>query len=143
MKLFIPACGDRITLTVDWTFLLYLESRNMAFAKKRKLVAESADKYGEYEGGESGPALSKVTCTLPAGTVLECDRVYIRTFNKSAIEVGNDYDSITWKVIKKGKAETHGRFWAKLSDCNGLGYDLEPDSLYRDRVKSIKAVMNT
>jgi len=28
MKLFIPACGDRVTLTKSWAFDLYLERRN-------------------------------------------------------------------------------------------------------------------
>lgn len=141
MKLFIPACGDRIVLAQDWTFPLYLERRNMQFAKKLGLVAKDVDSWGVYEGERYRSGYKRVNVTLSAGTIIECDRVYIRTFNKSRLELGNDYDSITWKTIKKGKAETHGRFWTKLCDCNGLEYELQHDSLYRDRVKLVKQVM--
>jgi hypothetical protein len=33
MKLYVPACGDRIVLTQPWTFTLYFERRNDVFAK--------------------------------------------------------------------------------------------------------------
>lgn len=32
-KLYVPACGDRITLIKPWQFPLYLESRNLEFAR--------------------------------------------------------------------------------------------------------------
>ena len=137
MKLFIPACGDRVTLTSDWSFDLYLESRNMRFAEERKLVeAKKSDRWGSYDRGE----LRKVKASLPAGTVLEVDRVYIRQFSKGAVEVGKDYDSITFKVMKGEKPARNQRFWVKLPDVYEIEYDLPLGSLYRDRVKAFKSV---
>ena len=146
MKLFIPACGDRIVLAEPWNFDLYLERRNWKFAEARKLIkapltwdfAHILDGNGRYTG------VRKLEIELPPGTILECCRVYIRSFSKSALKVDNDYDSITWKVIsEKGKALTGQRFWAKLSQCNGIDFSLQPDSIYRDRVKLIKEVMTS
>jgi len=121
----------------------------MQFAEARKLVEikDTHDKWGIWEEparpGYDRGGYKKVEVTIPAGTVIECDRVYIRSFNKARLELGNDYDSITWKVIKGTKVARHGRFWTKLSDCNGLEFELESDSLYRDRVKSVKVVMES
>ncbi len=87
-KLFIPACGDRLTLTATWEFTLYLESRNMKFAAEHKLYeAKGGDFYGAYDRSHN---LKKVKATLPVGTVLECDRVYIRTQNKSRVKAASD-----------------------------------------------------
>jgi len=139
MKLFIPACGDRITLIESWTFDLYLESRNMKFAKTYKLAKESADDWGVYEDNRNG-VLKHVSATLSTGTVLECDRVYVRTFSKSAVKVGDDYDSITWKIMKGEKPAKNSRFWCKLPDCYNIEFELVADSLYRDRVKVFKEI---
>ena len=143
MKLFIPACGDRITLSKPWTFNLWLERRNMKFAKTRGFAGKDAGNYGVWK--REYREYEKVEVTLPVDTVLECDRVYIRTFNKARVNDGDDYDSITWKVIdvKKDKMEKFGRFWTKLVDCNGVDFNLNPDAFYRDRVKSIKAIMQS
>jgi hypothetical protein len=148
MRLYIPACGDRITLTEPWTFRLWLERRNVKFAAARGLIGkDDAPRWGGiYEGSlnrKGGRDFRKVEVTIPAGTVLECDRVYIRTQNKSGVHAEDDYDSITWKVMRGDKQERHGRFWAKLSDCNGLEYDLAHDSLYRDRIKTVRLVMES
>lgn len=145
MKLFIPACGDRIVLTRPWTFLLYYEERNVEFVKTQGLLPQNASKYGHYEGSDFQNGYKNILLTLPAETVLECDRVYIRTFSKSALEVGKDYDSITWREIDpaKGKPKRNSRFWVKLSDCNNIEYRLEPDSIYRDRVKTIRLVQES
>lgn len=139
-RLFIPAVGDRLILTAPWKFRLFLESRNMKFAKS--LAIEDPGK-GRWAPGP----LPKREASLPEGTVLECDRVYIRTFNKSRVQEKDDYDSITWKVMApkaKGKAKGElrpaGRFWVKLPDCYSIEYRLEWDSLYRDRVKVVDQV---
>jgi len=146
MKLFIPACGDRLTLTEPWTFELWLERRNMKFAANRGLVLKDQEReYAVYEGERYRSPIKRVEVTLPAGAVIECDRVYIRGYNKSRLEAGDDYDSVTWKLVDpvKGKAVRHGRFWTKLSDCNGLGFRLEDDALFRDRVKVVRQVMES
>ena len=112
MRLYIPACGDRLTLSAPWTFDLYLEYRNVEFAKTRGLVDKASKGYDFYpKRGEEG--YKKVLAALDSGTVIECDRVYIRTFSKAQVNVATDYDSITWKVIgTKGKAIPKSRFWA-------------------------------
>jgi hypothetical protein len=141
MKLFIPACGDRIILTQSWEFDLYLEHRNMKFAKEMKLVGPNVNNWGVFDEDHD---LKSVRATVPKGTVLECDRVYIRTFSKSALQTGNDFDSISWKCIQdNGKPVKNKRFWAKLPDCYNIEYKLEPDSLYRDRVKAVKIVLES
>jgi hypothetical protein len=148
MKLFVPACGDRLTLTRDWAFDLYLEHRNMRFAKILGLVEKESwdvhegDGVARAFGTEYKPkVLARVHAVLPKGTMLECDRVYIRTFNKGRIQEGDDYDSITWRVIgKNGKPATHQRFWCKLSAACEIEYEIALDGLYRDRVKLMKSV---
>ncbi len=145
MKLFIPACGDRLTLVQPWTFDLYLEHRNLKFAETQGAFTP---KKGEHswdvtEGDRWSGKLKKTQVTIPAGMSLECDRVYIRTFNKSRIHDGDDYDSITWKLVKNDKPVRNGRFWVKLHSCNDIEYDLALDAVYRDRVKAVKAVMET
>jgi hypothetical protein len=136
-RLFIPACGDRLRLTAPWRFSLYLESRNMKFAKELAIEDPGKGKWAPYP-------LPRRDAELPAGTVIECDRVYIRLYNKSRTQPENDYDSITWKVLrekgKAGKGKPSGRFWVKLPDCYSIEYELEWDSLYRDRVKLVDQV---
>ena len=141
MKLFIPACGDRLNLVAPWTFDLYLEHRNLNFAIAREFIkADPKKKRCDYGYGKE---LQKVRATLPIGTTLECDRVYIRTFNKSRVKLEEDYDSITWKVVKNGKAMTKQRFWVKLPSCYDIDYTVESDSLYRDRIKAVREVMES
>jgi hypothetical protein len=141
MRLFIPACGDRLTLASPWTFNLYLEHRNQAFAQIKEVWPEGR-RWNVYDGG--GHRLSRAPVTLPSGTVLCCDRVYIRTQNKSRVAAEDDYDSITWKVLGPNGKQLRGqRFWAKLHECNELEFD--PGSLmtYRDLVKLPKLVMES
>lgn len=146
-QMFIPACGDRIVLAKDWTFTLFFEHRNHSFAEQLG-VFKPTGRYWEdcYEpdpnGGRYGSGkFKRAEVTLPAGLVIECDRVYIRTFNKGRLKEGDDYDSITWKVVgKNGKTIQKLRFWAKLADCCNIEFGLEPDGLYRDRVKLIRQV---
>lgn len=135
MNLFIPACGDRLTLTEPWSFDLYLESRNIKFAHALKVLDMKAERWNQTDANGK---LKRVPVSLPAGTVLECDRVYIRSFNKSRVRLDNDYDSVTWKVIVKDKGK--GRFWVKLPACYEIHYELSIDSLYRDRIKVFKDV---
>lgn len=142
MKLYIPACGDRLTLTKDWAFTLYLESRNIKFAQVHKLIDEKFKRFDGYVPGSA--KLKSVQAALPSGTILECDRMYIRTFNKSRVQLSDDYDSITWKVmLKNGKPARNQRFWVKLPDCYTIEYEQGIDDLYRNRVKIIKEVMES
>jgi len=54
-----------------------------------------------------------VSTTLPAGTELIVDRIYIRK-GKS------DYSSITFRAKIGEKSQ---RFWAKLDDCNRIEFE--------------------
>jgi len=73
---------------------------------------------------------SKLIVTLPAGTVLSVDRIYIRKgkgdyssitfYAKGFKEITKRADSMKPEKMKKQKAL---RFWATLSDCNKLKFD--------------------
>jgi hypothetical protein len=130
-SLFIPACGDRITLADDWDFLLYLESRNYKFAEARNLVpAGSGGRWNMmWEGEPWRSGYRKVPVSLPKGSVLEVDRVYLRAHSKSATDETNDFDSITWKVV----GQKHSRFWTKLADVNQIKFELGENWSYKDR----------
>jgi hypothetical protein len=129
-ELFIPACGDRITLTEDWDFLLYLEHRNVKFAEHRSLVPPNkTQRYGYWEGEAYRSGYLKVPCSLPRGSVLEVDRIYLRQHSKSATDETNDFDSITWKVV----GQKHSRFWTKLGDVNQIKFELGENWAYKDR----------
>ncbi len=147
-RLFVPACGDRFKLAAPWRFSLTLERRNTKLAKALGLVEQ--DRGDVYSGEPYRSPLSTVPCELPAGDVLECDRVYIRGYNRGRIQESAsnpsaiDYDSITWKLLRpkgrKGDLKQFGRFWVKLPDAYAIEYELEWDSLYRDRVKVVDQV---
>jgi hypothetical protein len=144
MKMFIPACGDRFTLTKDWAFTLIFEDRNQKYLEKLGHLPKKADYNMLWENNDWHSRCRKtVEHSLPEGTVLECDRVYIRQFSKSAINDEDDFDSITFRVInpKNGKPVTNTRFWVKLVDANEIEFKLDPDSKYRDRVKAVKQVL--
>lgn len=150
MKLYVPACGDRIVLEKDWEFELFLERRNLKFAEERKLWAPKDDGrfvWSQYEQGPDGRStgrLKSLRTSLPKGTILEFDRIYIRTFNKSRMKEDEDYDSITFKVIlPNGKAARHQRFWVKRSACLDIEYSQEADGLYADRVKTVRRVLES
>lgn len=130
-RLYVPACGDRLTLAKDWKFTLYLEHRNVKFAQAQGLLQDKSPRF--YDCWSHVGGYKTLECTLPAGTVLECDRVYIRTFNKAAKSDESDFDSITWKVV--GTKKTEGRFWAKLRECNQIEFALPDDASFKERAK--------
>jgi hypothetical protein len=109
-KLYIPALGDRIKLTADWTFLLFPESRNMSLYTHLKI---------EYP--RTFFDVKPVKVTLPAGTELGIDRIYIRRGNK-------DFDSITFNLLGVPTQKLYGprvrvRFWAKLAAVNTIEFE--------------------
>lgn len=133
--LFIPAVGDRITLIKPWDFKLYLEHRNISFAEAEGHTLPQTNTgytWNVYLPG-GGYKLATVDHTLQPGTVLECDRIYIKTTSKSAATVEDSFDSITWKVVINNKAVKNKRFWVKLTDCYNLEFDETSVSRYRDR----------
>jgi hypothetical protein len=68
--------------------------------------------------------------TLPKGTVLEVDRVYIRNFNRAALEEQDNFDSITFKVVGAKKQ----RFWVKLKDANHIQFKLDTTYAVREKI---------
>lgn len=116
MKFFVPAVGYRIKLTQDWSFKLYGEYRN-------KTAFEFLGKDFDANHGWRNDELKSVDASLPSGTLLEVDRVYVRTANK-ARSGDDDFDSITFKLVDSKKKV---RFWAKLMDVNTIEYELPPN----------------
>ncbi len=91
MRICIPRLGQTIVLTKSWKFKLKQEGRN-----------ESAI---SVLGGTSP--------TLPKGTSLKVDRIYIMAAGVRAF----DYDSVTFKMIVDRKTV---RFFVSLSDANNI-----------------------
>lgn len=137
--LFVPACGDRLYLTAPWKFTLVFERRNVKFAQSIGLLKadEKVGYSGLFIGEPYRSEYRRAEAELPAGTVLECDRIYIRQYNRGRLEESKDYDSVTWRVQrikgKEGKGKPSGRFWVKLPDVYTIEYELRPDSLLRNR----------
>ena len=133
MRLFVPACGDRIQLSKDWHFDLYFESRNNALLEKAGVNLRGMG-WRERQHSEENRNLRCVAYVLPAGTILEVDRVYIRTFSKNAETKDDDYDSLTFRILGSDKA----RFWAKLADVNTIEFDFPSAEAVEgvDRAKS-------
>ena len=110
-RLTIPTIGSVLTLNEDWTFGLYPESRNEKFWN---LITGS-----EYPLFKNGYVLCKagafIAVTLPAGTVLIVDRIYLR----KGIQ---NYDSISLKIREHpiDKRFLKKRFWAKLDHFNTI-----------------------
>lgn len=111
MRLNVPTLGTELVLAEDWSFDLHAEYRNHDF-----WCAVSDEEY-RYDS-------TKTRVTLPAGSKLKVDRIFIR---KGA----GDYDSMTFWLVdcpnkawapKKvgGTATTRLRFWVKLDDANLL-----------------------
>ena len=106
MKLYIPDIGDILKLESDWTFELYNESRNVTLFDAFNI--EYIQRW--YNLSE----MPHHSVTLPKGTELKVDRVYIR---KNASE----YSSLSFFIHKHEDKYFKGkRFWAKLNDVNNM-----------------------
>jgi hypothetical protein len=111
-----------------------------SFHKARKEAEESCPEFVKYwseskEWNQKASEIKKssLTVTLPAGTILAIDRIYIR---KGA----SDFSSITFYAKELGEVTMPGskwswenkkpikrkaqRFWAKLTDCNNIEFKL-------------------
>lgn len=55
--------------------------------------------------------------TIPKGTVLCIQRIYIRNGQQ-------DYDSVTFSIAKVKGSKISGRFWVKLDNANEIHYEL-------------------
>ncbi len=134
MKLCIPSIGDELRLTEDWTFPCFTERRNIDFIKKMRpdVIPEDASRYTHND-------TQSVAITVPKGSLLSVQRIYIRSGKK-------EWDSITFALRevpralppepepatagkgrkkkptapKKTTKKATGRFWAKLRDVNEI-----------------------
>lgn len=108
MKLFMPEIGSKLRLTEDWKFILYSEYRN------KKLLTAVGKPFSYHSNNQN------YIVTIPEGTVLTIDRVYIHK-GVSA------YSSVTFNIPKKENPRhkfAGTRFWAKLSDVNNIEFEL-------------------
>jgi hypothetical protein len=118
MKFYVPTIGDKVYLERDWTFPVYKEGtlspvRNRSLIKHIPNVSDT----GWYNDAVVGEI------TLPAGTSLIIDRVYIRGRGDRA----RNFDSITFRLDgSPDKRFNKGRFWAKLRDANRVECSLQP-----------------
>jgi hypothetical protein len=126
-KLNIPEIGDVLELTSKWEFTLHLERRNLEFGRKyhgvTKSEIEAYNKWRDwywygwdyntktYIRTERLPKPDPKPVTLPKGTLLKVDRIYIRRGNA-------EFSSVTFRIPNLPKS----RFWAKLSDVNNIKF---------------------
>lgn len=160
----IPTIGDRVELSVDWTFPLFEERRNKPLFKvvaPEKKITEyhmetlsyeefhaanptpnappRAKPFGDnpenlrqlwdeykktdewrnhirlyWEANNAFQLKNSISVTLPAGTCLEVDRIYIR-------QKSGEFDSVTFKIRADRKSPYNNvRFWVKRSDANNI-----------------------
>lgn len=120
MKFYIPHLRDRIKVTEDFTFPLHCESRNDAamfgIADRREwphTVQPAQVINGRLIAYET-VIYHPIDVSIPAGTVLGIDRIFIR-------QGARDYDSVTFRSYGQGLPK--GRFWIKLDDLNGMEFE--------------------
>ncbi len=127
MKLFIPDIGTKLILTSPWVFELYDESRNDKLIKElrthtRLLPQPKPNEHGIYNYYGRNQKLCDFT--MPTGTKLSVQRVYIRVGAKdySSISFSVNLDVVsTWNQKTK---TIKARFWAKLPDVNRMEVDI-------------------
>jgi hypothetical protein len=123
----IPDVGDQFKLISDWTFTLYNEQRNKTLFEAFNIDYDT--KYYKLA------VMPSHTVTLPVGTVLKIDRVYIR---KGA----SDYSSLSFFIKKHNDKDFVGkRFWAKLSDVNTIQFNIAP-STKKNPIIKVEAFIN-
>lgn len=145
-QLFVPALGTIIVLAEDWTFKLFFERRNKTLLKalcpKKGGGAYVGYNPDDHAGSELLRHLDPLTdkelldahhtyrttnsnrqpyleVTLPAGSQLKIDRIYIRAGVTA-------YNSITFRTTKicPDKNLRSKRFWVKLQDANTIICDV-------------------
>jgi hypothetical protein len=136
MKLLVPEIGTRLVLSKDWTFDLHIEGRNGSLFDALGIKIDGELRWGYFEAEylpklkklgfttrkSSGPSVWRdrydayKAVTIPKGTELTVDRIYIR---KNA----EDFSSLTFKMDGSvfGSKKTI-RFWAKLADVNNIEF---------------------
>lgn len=110
-KLYIPALRDQLRLTKDWTFTM--PERHVDYTLTEWLHGAEPHWWADAVKGHVGDPFSRNT--IPAGTVLSVDRIYIRQGAK-------DFDSITFRIKKEG-SKAGCRFWVPLDQANTIEFE--------------------
>ena len=121
LQITIPTIGTKLRLTRGWAFTLYAESRNDDFGKRLGLKdIPEGERYGPWKHKEN-------QVTIPNGTTLTIDRIYIR-------KGGGGFDSVTFRIVKTECPDKSmfGRFWAKLGDVNRIRCEWVEDTVKRE-----------
>lgn len=136
MKLFVPEIGTVLQLTKDWWFFLYTERRNEALAVAAGFSYETSRPWNMRTDVAANDGWLKAKSyydwykrvTLPAGSILTLDRIYIRkgvsdfsslSFNLDRKSVNPDFSLFAERInTMKGRC----RFWAKLADVNTIEF---------------------
>lgn len=144
-RLSVPWIGAEIALVEPWTFRLFREYRNWDMWQIHG---------GSTDGSRWGSTNQEMLVTLPAGTVLSVDRIYIR---KGAVA----YDSLTFylkrspdprfQIQRQGKngkplapKNRSMRFWAKLADVNNIVCQpIRPEGANEETLKAYESFSGT
>lgn len=120
MNLWVPDVGDQFRLLEDWEFPLFREQRNDSLITRVNPPIGTSD-YGRVD--------ESIGCCLPAGTVLQVDRVYIRKGSANA------WSSLTF-IIKqapgdkdKPKYKKQQRRWSYSTEQEDRVTDPTPQKL--------------
>lgn len=141
MRMFVPTVGTRIRTLADWHFDLAQENRNWhllcvmhgwPIQSTWERYRAFSDVHGRYDDAWQDFQTKSHPVMLPAGTLLEIDRIYVRK------KLG-DFDSISFWIRdcpnkalapKKAKGTYPGktpRFWVPRQVANALDFDLIVD----------------
>jgi hypothetical protein len=133
-----------------WKGQYTYEERQAAY-KKAELESESYQaylkSYEEWKNRADALVTNELLVSLPAGTVLAVDRIYIR-------KGSSDFSSITFYAKGLGESEIKNRwsgrttkwkaqrFWAKLADCNQIEFELMEEKEVMSTFKVTKKKKN-
>lgn len=125
MRLFIPTLGTELRLLKPWGFPLFHEYRNEKLLEALGIARRPWTRWDLVTGQQTNAPMPHDWVTLPAGTILTVQRIYIRGSFR-------DFDSVTFSCNpgvrqpkrKKGDPPAapvlKGRFWAKLDSVNEM-----------------------
>ncbi|MCE6958374.1 hypothetical protein LAZ40_04795 [Cereibacter sphaeroides] len=149
MRMFIPEIGTKIVLSAPWTINVQNEYRNAVVFGLLAATREDLVQAGRIEATrlreeartdppglgyveqrdrrarlyQRADAAESLEVTLPAGTELSVDRIYIR-------KGVSDYSSLTFNLTKTTHPDLNRkgrkRFWVKLAEVNRMEFELAP-----------------
>jgi hypothetical protein len=112
----IPSIGTKLELSKDWLFSLHNEYRNDKFWDAYKAVHPDTEDRAKNISYLHDRPEQIIDCSLPKGTILSLDRIYVRKGKAG-------FDSVSFTINKCPIKGIKGRFWVKLEDANTLQYN--------------------